>query len=180
MLPVKCGLPSPFLCLHILSIWWVLVPAWAKINPRLDIWYWTLFLWLWIVMQWSRSPGKKGSHFDPNSDLFLPNEKKDIIASTLCWTAMVGLLVGLSCAFGPATIFKLYGVPYLVGPYVFLCLILMVSFSAIGWWLTISWTHFSNTDICCLVGSGHLLASSWPRAEASLVPWEGINFTCHS
>lgn len=33
---------------------------------------------------------------------------------------MVGLLVGLSCAFGPALIFKLYGVPYLVGPLCFL------------------------------------------------------------
>ncbi|RWR78817.1 omega-3 desaturase family protein [Cinnamomum micranthum f. kanehirae] len=71
-------------------------------------------LFAYPVYLWSRSPGKKGSHFDPNSDLFLPNEKKDIITSTLCWTAMVGLLVGLSCAFSPAIIFKLYGVPYLI------------------------------------------------------------------
>lgn len=85
--------------------------SWSSI----DIWYWTLYVWLSIVMQWERSPGKKGSHFDPNSDLFLPNEKKDIITSTLCWTAMVALLVGLSCVFGPGLIFKLYGVPYLVG-----------------------------------------------------------------
>ncbi|XP_060203388.1 omega-3 fatty acid desaturase, chloroplastic-like [Lycium barbarum] len=28
---------------------------------------------------WSRSPGKKGSHFDPSSDLFVPSEKKDVI-----------------------------------------------------------------------------------------------------
>ncbi|XP_058110257.1 omega-3 fatty acid desaturase, chloroplastic-like isoform X1 [Magnolia sinica] len=61
---------------------------------------------------WARSPGKKGSHFDPNSDLFLPNERKDVMTSTLCWTAMVALLVGLSCVVGPIQILKLYVVPY--------------------------------------------------------------------
>ncbi|KAL7614455.1 hypothetical protein Lser_V15G09006 [Lactuca serriola] len=61
---------------------------------------------------WNRSPGKKGSHFDPNSDLFLPNEKKDIITSTVCWTAMAVLLVGLSFTMGPLQVLKLYGIPY--------------------------------------------------------------------
>lgn len=61
---------------------------------------------------WSRSPGKKGSHYNPNSDLFLPNERKDIITSTTCWTAMVALLVGLSFVMGPIQMLKLYGVPY--------------------------------------------------------------------
>lgn len=64
--------------------------------------------------QWSRSPGKKGSHFHPDSDLFVPNERKDIITSTACWTAMVGLLAYLSFAMGPMPLLKLYGIPYAV------------------------------------------------------------------
>ncbi|GFZ02189.1 fatty acid desaturase 8 [Actinidia rufa] len=64
------------------------------------------------VYLWSRSPGKTGSHFDPNSDLFVPSEKKDVITSTLCWTAMAALLAGLSFAIGPVQMLKLYGVPY--------------------------------------------------------------------
>ncbi|KAM7526491.1 hypothetical protein LguiA_016393 [Lonicera macranthoides] len=63
---------------------------------------------------WQRSPGKTGSHFNPNSDLFVPNEKKDVITSTACWTAMAALLVGLSFVVGPIQMLKLYGVPYWV------------------------------------------------------------------
>lgn len=65
-------------------------------------------------MQWSRSPGKTGSHFDPNSDLFVPTERKDVITSTVCWTAMAALLVGLGFVMGPIQLLKLYGVPYWV------------------------------------------------------------------
>ncbi|XP_062092481.1 omega-3 fatty acid desaturase, chloroplastic-like [Humulus lupulus] len=61
---------------------------------------------------WSRSPGKKGSHFDPSSDLFVASERNDIITSTACWTAMVALLGGLSFVMGPVQILKLYVVPY--------------------------------------------------------------------
>lgn len=61
---------------------------------------------------WSRSPGKTGSHFDPNSDLFVPSERKDVITSTVCWTAMAALLVGLSFVMGPIQLLKLYGAPY--------------------------------------------------------------------
>ncbi|KAF5747628.1 omega-3 fatty acid desaturase chloroplastic-like [Tripterygium wilfordii] len=63
---------------------------------------------------WNRSPGKTGSHFDPNSDLFVPNERKDVITSTVCWTAMAALLVGLSFVMGPIQLLKLYGIPYWV------------------------------------------------------------------
>uniref|UniRef100_A0A6N2KVX3 Fatty acid desaturase domain-containing protein n=1 Tax=Salix viminalis TaxID=40686 RepID=A0A6N2KVX3_SALVM len=61
---------------------------------------------------WSRSPGKTGSHFHPNSDLFVPSEKIDVITSTACWAAMVALLVGLSFVMGPIQLLKLYGIPY--------------------------------------------------------------------
>lgn len=66
------------------------------------------------VYLWSRSPGKAGSHFDPNSDLFGPNEKNDIITSTTCWFAMAAVLVGLSFVMGPVQLLKLYGIPYLL------------------------------------------------------------------
>ncbi|KAI7736749.1 hypothetical protein M8C21_030229, partial [Ambrosia artemisiifolia] len=62
---------------------------------------------------WGRSPGKKGSHFHPDSDLFLPNERKDVMTSTICWSAMAALLVGLSFVMGPLQVLKLYGIPYL-------------------------------------------------------------------
>lgn len=70
-------------------------------------------------MQWGRSPGKTGSHFDPNSDLFVPNERKDVITSTLCWTAMASLLVALAFVMGPVQLLKLYVVPYWVKTAIF-------------------------------------------------------------
>ncbi|KAG8063799.1 hypothetical protein GUJ93_ZPchr0003g18316 [Zizania palustris] len=62
----------------------------------------------------SRSPGKTGSHFNPSSDLFQPNEKKDVITSTASWLAMVGILAGLTFAMGPLQVLKLYAVPYVL------------------------------------------------------------------
>ncbi|MQL97283.1 hypothetical protein Taro_029962 [Colocasia esculenta] len=61
-----------------------------------------------------RTPGKKGSHFHPGSDLFLPKEKKEVLTSSACWTAMVGLLGGLTWLLGPVQMFKLYFAPYLI------------------------------------------------------------------
>ncbi|KAJ4753926.1 Omega-3 fatty acid desaturase [Rhynchospora pubera] len=61
---------------------------------------------------WGRSPGKSGSHFHPSSDLFVPNEKKDIITSTTCYFSMVAILAGLALVMGPLQILKLYVVPY--------------------------------------------------------------------
>ena len=72
-----------------------------------------IFLLL-LLLQWGRSPGKTGSHYDPNSDLFVPNERKDVITSTACWTAMAALLVGLSFVMGPVQLLKLYAAPYWV------------------------------------------------------------------
>lgn len=65
-------------------------------------------------MQFIRSPGKKGSHFHPDSDLFVPTERKDVITSTASWLAMVALLVGLGFVMGPIPLLMLYGVPYVV------------------------------------------------------------------
>ena len=59
------------------------------------------FVIMFFSIQWSRSPGKTGSHFNPDSDLFVPSERKDVITSTICWTAMAALLVGLGFVMGP-------------------------------------------------------------------------------
>ncbi|XP_009402231.2 fatty acid desaturase DES3 [Musa acuminata AAA Group] len=63
---------------------------------------------------WWRSPGKEGSHFLPNSKLFHPEEKQDVMVSTICWSAMVASLLILSWAYGPVAVLKFYGVPHLV------------------------------------------------------------------
>ncbi|KAG8096409.1 hypothetical protein GUJ93_ZPchr0013g36121 [Zizania palustris] len=62
----------------------------------------------------ARSPGKTGSHFNPSSNLFQPNEKKDVITSTASWLAMVGILAGLTFVMGPLQMLKLYAVPYVI------------------------------------------------------------------
>ncbi|PWA73084.1 sn-2 acyl-lipid omega-3 desaturase (ferredoxin), chloroplastic [Artemisia annua] len=74
----------------------------------------TIFLMTFVfwLLQWNRSPGKTGSHFDPNSDLFNAVEKKDVLTSTICWTTMAALLVGLNFVVGPMQMLKLYGIPY--------------------------------------------------------------------
>ncbi|KAF3779039.1 Omega-3 fatty acid desaturase [Nymphaea thermarum] len=78
-----------------------------RFNPPFPMFAYPFYLW-------GRSPGKTGSHFHPDSALFVPNEKKDVIVSTVSWSAMVALLVGLSCWMGPVLMLKLYGVPYWV------------------------------------------------------------------
>lgn len=60
-----------------------------------------------------RSPGKQGSHFDPNSPLFKPSERQDVITSTVWWIGMVALLVIASLTFGFMPVLKLYLVPYI-------------------------------------------------------------------
>eukprot|EP01018_Ginkgo_biloba_P039741 Gb_07798 [translate_table: standard] len=75
---------------------------------------WPLFAYPFYLMrwQWWRSPGKEGSHFDSNSDLFGPSEREDVLRSTLCCSAMASLLLGLAIVMGPMRILKLYSVPY--------------------------------------------------------------------
>ncbi|CAK9151319.1 unnamed protein product [Ilex paraguariensis] len=71
-------------------------------------------LFAYPIYLWSRSPGKKGSHFNPYSDLFHPSERKLVITSTVCWTVMVALLVYLSNVIGLVQMLMIYGVPYLI------------------------------------------------------------------
>ncbi|MBD1859932.1 MULTISPECIES: fatty acid desaturase [Leptolyngbya] len=61
-----------------------------------------------------RSPGKQGSHFMPDSSLFKPSERNDIIVSTICWLAMVGFLAALTFQFGFLFLLKYYLGGYVV------------------------------------------------------------------
>ncbi|WCJ29167.1 fatty acid desaturase 3 [Euphorbia peplus] len=63
---------------------------------------------------WWRSPGKEGSHFNPYSDLFTPSERTAVLTSTACWTIMLLSLLQSSFLFGPLTVLKVYGVPYII------------------------------------------------------------------
>nr|ADV92272.1 fatty acid desaturase 3C [Linum usitatissimum]ADV92273.1 fatty acid desaturase 3C [Linum usitatissimum]ADV92274.1 fatty acid desaturase 3C [Linum usitatissimum]ADV92275.1 fatty acid desaturase 3C [Linum usitatissimum] len=66
------------------------------------------------IYLWTRSPGKKGSHFNPYSDLFAPQERKSVLISTISWISMVLILLYASFLFGFLTVFKVYTVPYLI------------------------------------------------------------------
>jgi omega-3 fatty acid desaturase (delta-15 desaturase) len=66
------------------------------------------------IYLWRRSPGKYGSHFNPHSNLFHPSEKNYVITSTVCWSAMLTLLVILSSVVGPLKMLKLYWIPYFI------------------------------------------------------------------
>ncbi|KAF2312555.1 hypothetical protein GH714_035053 [Hevea brasiliensis] len=66
------------------------------------------------IYLWTRSPGKEGSHFNPYSDLFAPHERGAVLTSTICWTAMVLLLLYSCSVFGSVLVLKLYGVPYMI------------------------------------------------------------------
>uniref|UniRef100_A0ACD5YN75 Uncharacterized protein n=1 Tax=Avena sativa TaxID=4498 RepID=A0ACD5YN75_AVESA len=69
------------------------------------------------VYLFMRTPGKTGSHFHPNSDVFLPNEKKDVLMSTASCLTMVGVLARLTFVMGPLMMIKLYAIPHVEWSY---------------------------------------------------------------
>jgi acyl-lipid omega-3 desaturase len=73
-----------------------------------------LILFLYPLYLFMRSPGKKGSHFLPDSPLFRPSEKWDVLTSTLCCALMITALIGVGFSFGFGFLLKFYLVPYLV------------------------------------------------------------------
>ncbi len=82
-------------------------------------WYEKLFRFHLLLIAYplylfKRSPGKKGSHFMPESPLFKPSEKWDIITSTTCCILMVGLLSWLTYEYGWIFLLKYYLGPYVV------------------------------------------------------------------
>ncbi|CAI0540670.1 unnamed protein product [Linum tenue] len=103
------------------------------------------------IYLWRRSPGKKGSHFNPYSDLFAPHERKAVLISTLCWTSMVLLLLYSSFLFGFLPVLKIYGIPYLVShsplPSLPPCLLAFL-FSSIFTAARVLYYAFVSIEIC--------------------------------
>ena len=83
-----------------------------------------MILFLYPLYLFKRSPGKQGSHFNPNSPLFRPSEKWDVLTSTTLWLLMVAFLGGLTYQFGWLFLVKYYLAPYLV----FVCWLDLVTF----------------------------------------------------
>lgn len=82
-------------------------------------WYEKLFrfylpLLAYPLYLFKRSPNRVGSHFLPNSPLFRPSEKWDVITSSVLWLAMVGFLGFLTYQFGWLFLIKFYLAPYIV------------------------------------------------------------------
>ncbi|GKU93400.1 hypothetical protein SLEP1_g6994 [Rubroshorea leprosula] len=71
-------------------------------------------LFAYPLYLWYGSPGKEGSHFNPYSDLFSPNERKLVMTSTACWVVITFLLSYLCFLLDPVQMLKLYGVPHLI------------------------------------------------------------------
>lgn len=63
---------------------------------------------------WKRSPGKEGSHYDPNCDLFTKNEAADVITSNLFLVSMLAILGACTWSLGAMNMLKLYFVPYVI------------------------------------------------------------------
>ncbi len=73
-----------------------------------------LVLLAYPIYLFMRSPGRKGSHFLPGSDVFRPSERNMVITSTLWWSAMVGLLAVAAFQYGILAVINYYVMPYLV------------------------------------------------------------------
>ena len=91
-----------------------------------------LMLWLFPFYLLRRSPRFDGSHFHPGSDLFRPQEKWDVITSTLWIVAMLGALIAAAVVYGPAQVFLYYGGPYLV---------------FIAWLDLVTYLHHTDPDV---------------------------------
>ncbi|XP_024536363.1 omega-3 fatty acid desaturase, chloroplastic-like [Selaginella moellendorffii] len=73
---------------------------------------WPLLVFPFYLVK--RTPGKDGSHFHPESPLFKPSERGDVLTSTACWTVMLAILIALTIRIGPLWMLKLYFVPYVI------------------------------------------------------------------
>ena len=73
-----------------------------------------LILFLYPLYLFRRSHGKKGTHFHPESPLFRPSEKWDVITSTVACSLMILLLGFLTYQWGALWLLKYYLGPYVV------------------------------------------------------------------
>jgi omega-3 fatty acid desaturase (delta-15 desaturase) len=73
-----------------------------------------LILFVYPLYLFRRSPGKQGSHFMPESPLFRPHEKWQVLTSTVCCVLMVSFLAAIGWHYGIGFLFKYYLMPYLI------------------------------------------------------------------
>jgi omega-3 fatty acid desaturase (delta-15 desaturase) len=73
-----------------------------------------LILFVYPLYLFRRSPNKQGSHFMPESPLFRPSERWQVLTSTVCCTFMLGLLIGVGISYGFWFLFNYYIMPYIV------------------------------------------------------------------
>lgn len=72
---------------------------------------WALFAYPFYLI--SRSPGKKGSHYDPNCDLYKTDrERRQVMESNAWLLAWGGVLAALTAKFGIGLMLKAYFIPY--------------------------------------------------------------------
>lgn len=112
-----------------------------KMPLHLKVLRFYLFLVLFPLYLFRRTPEKDGSHFLPSSDLFRPSEKWDVITSTVWWTVCFGALCAAGWYFGAAAILKYYVVPY----FVFVAWLDLVTFlhhtsPEVPWYRGTAWT----------------------------------------
>lgn len=84
--------------------------AWSRVG-RLQL-PWSMFAYPFYLFK--RSPGKTGSHFDPECDLFTPAERNQVLTSDAFLVGMLAILAACTYKLGVPAMFNLYFVPYWV------------------------------------------------------------------
>lgn len=84
------------------------------------------------VYLFKRSPNRKGSHFMPDSPLFKPSEKWDVLTSTFCLIGMLAFLGWVGYQYGLGFLTVYYLVPYVV---------------FVIWLDLVTWLHHTEADI---------------------------------
>lgn len=82
---------------------------WAQKLVRFN-----LLLLAYPIYLFKRSPGRKGSHFNPNSPLFRPSERQAVLTSSVLWGLMVAALGLVAAYWGLGFLVKYYVGPYVV------------------------------------------------------------------
>lgn len=101
-----------------------------------------LLLFVFPLYLFVRSPKKNGSHFLPGSDLFTPNEKYQVITSTIAWIMMISFLSWIGYQFGFSFLLKIYIIPY----FVFVVWLSLVTYlhhtdTSVPWYRTSNWNY---------------------------------------
>jgi len=91
-----------------------------------------LLLFAYPIYLFKRSPDRQGSHFSPNSPLFRPSERNDVLTSSFLWGLMVVGLGLMTYQWG-----WFFLVKYYLGPYV--CFVV--------WLDLVTYLHHTDADI---------------------------------